>query len=241
MGLMNGQDVVEPLTNMRAPSRRTLLVELVGPAGVGKSTLASGLRARQPERCAAFGLWGLPRRHLFASAIVLLPALAGAVLAGSRFRVAEVAQLVRLGALRRAVRSAERRGVRLIVLDEGPVFGLTWLSLCHAADGDAERVALRTTALHEWASLLTAVVYLNADDPVLVQRIRTREKPHPVKDRPDEEINGFTARFRRAFEQVIAHMTSVAPVPVLSMRTDSRAAAELTQQVGCALEALHAR
>jgi thymidylate kinase len=239
MELLNGQAVVEPLRNTR--SRRALLVELVGPAGVGKSTLASGLKAWHSEPCAAFGLWGLPRSHLIVSALVLLPALLRALLAGGQFRRAEIAQLVRLGALRRAVLLAERRGARLIVLDEGPVFGLTWLDLCHASNGDTQRVALRTAALHEWAHLLGAVVYLDAEDPVLVQRIRTRDKPHPVKHQPDEEIYGFTARFRHAFDDVIARVTSVAPVRVLDMRTDRRAAAELTAQVGSALEALHAR
>ena len=241
MGLMNGQGVVEPLKNMRARSRRALLVELVGPAGAGKSTLARGLQSWHAQPSAAFGLWGLARRHLFASAVMLLPALTRALLAGSRFRTAEIAQLVRLRALRRAVLEAERRGARLIVLDEGPVFGLTWLDLCHAANGDARRTALRTAALHEWASLLSAVVCLDADDPVLVQRIRTRDKPHPVKHSPDEEINGFSARFRRAFDVVIARVTNIAPVRVLAMRTDRGAAAELTRQVGSALEALHAR
>jgi len=52
-------------------------------------------------------------------------------------------------------------------------------------------------------------VRLDAPDPVLAQRIRSREKPHMVKHQSDQEIAAFAARFRAAFAAVIAAVTSL--------------------------------
>ena len=47
---------------------------------------------------------------------------------------------------------------------------------------------------------------LDAADPALTTRIRTRAKAHPVKDWPDADIHGFAAAFRRSCEGVIADL-----------------------------------
>ena len=199
---------------------RAVVVELVGPAGAGKTTLAQGVSKQDTSVRAGLSLWGLPRPQLFESAIALTPTIVGAALRGGRTRLkwGEMAQMIRLGALRRVVRrEAEKH--RVILLDEGPVFALSWLDVFFARNGD--RVAgWRRRAVADWASLLDVVVFIDASDSTLAQRIRTREKEHMVKDRPDHEIYGFSAGFRKAFDRVVAEISRAGHLVVDALRTD---------------------
>src|SRR5437868_4358702 len=105
--------------------RQPRLVELVGPAGAGKSTLPE----RDPSMKPGPNLWGLPRHLLAAGAMELLPVFAAGATHGRRFSQAEMGQMVRIVALRRAVDRAAALGYGTLVVDEGAVFGLTWLEV----------------------------------------------------------------------------------------------------------------
>jgi nicotinamide riboside kinase len=184
---------------------RAVIVELVGPAGAGKTTLARGVSAVDSTVRSGLSLWGLPRRRLLRSAASLLPTIVGAGLDRSRLRAGEIAQMIRLGALRQVVADESARH-RVILLDEGPVFALSWLDMFFARNGDQVPAAWRRRVIEDWAKLLDVVVFIDASDITLANRIRTRDKPHMVKDLPDAEIFGFSAGFRRAFERAIGEL-----------------------------------
>ena len=184
---------------------RAVIVELVGPAGAGKTTLARGVSAVDSTVRSGLSLWGLPRRRLLRSAMTLLPTILAAGLNRSRLRAGEIAQMIRLDALRQVVEDESSRH-RVIILDEGPVFALSWLDLFFARNGDHVPAAWRRGVIADWAKLLDVVVFIDATDITLANRIRTRDKPHMVKDLSDAEIFGFAAGFRRAFEQAIAEL-----------------------------------
>jgi thymidylate kinase len=205
----------------QAAGGRAVIVELVGPAGAGKTTLAQGVSRTDATVRAGLSLWGLPRPKLIASLIALLPTIISAALAGgrSRLRWGEMAQMIRLGALRRVVRQ-EAKKHRIILLDEGPVFALSWLEVFFKRNGDRVPAAWRRRAVAEWGLLLDVVVFLDASDLTLAHRIRTREKPHMVKDRSDAEISGFSAGFRKAFDRAIAELARAGHVVVDALNTD---------------------
>ncbi|MGH7519976.1 MAG: hypothetical protein ACREMI_01725 [Gemmatimonadales bacterium] len=184
---------------------RAVIVELVGPAGAGKTTLARGVSAADSTVRSGLSLWGLPKRRLVRSAIALLPTILGAGLDRSPLRAGEIAQMIRLGALRQVV-EAEATRHRVIILDEGPVFALSWLDMFFAKSGDQVPAAWRHRVIEDWAKLLDVVVFIDATDITLANRIRIRDKPHIVKDLSDAEIFGFAAGFRRAFEHAIEEL-----------------------------------
>ena len=193
---------------------RPALVELVGPAGAGKSTVAQALPSLDAGVGTGPAIWGLPRLLLALSALALLPLFAGAALRGHPFAPAEMAQMIRLDALRRAVARTQRAGYRTIVMDEGPVFGLSWLEVFYANGHDRARSRWRRHMAAEWAARLDAVVRLDADDGEIARRIRSRAKPHMVKNLSDRDIQEFTARFRDAFDRILAHMAACGHVAV---------------------------
>jgi len=184
-----------------------VLMELVGPAGAGKSLLADRLRVRGDVVRAS--VWNLPRVLIFESALRSLPVLVRMCVATRAFPRAELEQIVRLNALRLFVR---RRvgGASVVVLDEGPVFALSWLRVFghpRIQNGRLEPWWRRTLA--DWAGVLDRVVMLDAPEPVLVSRIRGRQKPHDIfRQMTDAQILDLIARYRTAFDGVLAALTA---------------------------------
>jgi thymidylate kinase len=194
------------------------VVELVGPAGAGKTTLARALPA---DVRADLTLWGLPTTLLMVGAVAVIPTVAAVARRRRPLRGPAISQMIRLRALRDAVERSAADDVRLVVLDEGPVFALSWLDVFHARDGDPGWARWRRAVIREWASRLDVVVRLDADDGELARRIRTREKPHPIKHCSDGEIFDFLARFRRAFDRVIAELRAAGDVTVLDLAPEA--------------------
>ena len=192
-----------------------LVVELAGPAGCGKSALAERLSA-QPGVVRA-SVWRLPRVLLFASAVRSLPALVGLCRATRSVSWILVSQVVRLNALRLLVRRY-LRDARLVVLDEGPVFALSWLCVFgppRLTNGRAEPWWRQRGA--EWTRLIDRVVLLDAPDPILTGRIRGRRKRDDVfRDFTDRQIVELAAGYRAAFAHVLRHLAPAGRVVTLS-------------------------
>jgi hypothetical protein len=195
------------------------VIELVGPAGAGKTTLAHRLGASREAPRRRLSLWGLPRWALFASAVALVPSMVAAATRGRPLRGAELAQMIRLDALRRVVRREIRRE-GILLLDEGPVFALSWLEVVCRRNGDPTVGTWRRRIIADWASLLHAVVRLDASDAAIAQRIRSRAKSHPVKHAPDAEIYRFTAEFRRAFDLVLGDLAAAGSLEIMRLDTE---------------------
>jgi nicotinamide riboside kinase len=210
--------------------QRAVIVELVGPAGAGKTTLARGVTAVDASVRSGLSLWGLPRRRLFRSAMALLPTIVGATVNRTPLRAGELAQMIRLGALRSVVED-EASQHRVIILDEGPVFALSWLDMFFSRNGDRVPASWRSRVIAEWATLLDVVVFIDASDIILADRIRTRDKDHMVKDKPDDEVFGFSAGFRRAFERAIDELAQVGHIIVESLKTDGAPVDENTARL----------
>lgn len=197
-----------------------MVVELVGPAGAGKTTLARQIGSAHRDARTDVSLWGLPRPRLAAGALRVLPTVLASAVGAHPLSWDEIAQMTRLEALRNVVARAARCH-SLVILDEGPVFALSWLDLFFARSPHHRAYsAWRRRTLSDWAALLDMVVLLDATDPSLARRIRARAKPHPVKDLSDAEIYSFTAGFRRAFERVVSDLVDTGHLAVASLDTD---------------------
>ena len=214
-----------------------MLMELVGPAGAGKSLLADRLRARGLEDgdVVRASVWNLPRALIFESTLRSLPVLLRVCYETHAFPRAELEQIVRLNALRLFVRRGVGRA-RLVVLDEGPVFALSWLRVFghpRIQNGRLEPWWRRT--LEDWAGVLDRVVLLDAPEPVLVSRIRGRQKPHDTfRHMTDAQILDLIARYRTAFDGVLGALTAGGRPQVLTLA----AADGSTERLGDAVVAL---
>lgn len=205
----------------RNGASRPVIVELVGPAGVGKSALADRLLARHDVVRAS--VWNLPRALLVESAARSLLLLLRLCVVTRSLPYEELKQIVRLNALRLFV---DRRmtHARVVVLDEGPVFALSWLRVFgHARlqNGRLEPWWQATYAV--WAGVLDRLILLDAPEPVLASRIRGRDKPADVfRDMTDDEIRDLVRRYRVAFDLVLGGLALAGgPPPVRLATTDT--------------------
>jgi len=221
--------------------RRPIVVELAGPAGAGKSTVWRVLTTR--ARLVHASVWDLPRPLLVASALRMLPAMTAVVRRSRALPWEHLKQMVRLDALRSYLHRLRSAQHDLILMDEGAVLGMSWLRVLGPAcfrDGRMDGWWHRT--LDAWAPLLDGIVLLDAPDAVLVHRIRTRAQRHPFKNRPESEINQFSASYREAFTWVIAGLTARGGAQVVTMESNGAGPTDIAERVLTAFEGtVHAR
>jgi hypothetical protein len=178
------------------------VIEIVGPPGAGKTTVLrmlaerdSGIRTVTEFRTARY----LPA--FAGSAVLALPAS----VALYRRRILpfrELRLVAHLGGLQHFL--ADCPGTRTTIFDQGPAYMLT--RLCAQGIGvtrDKTIVAWRSRTLHCWKQRFDMLLWLDAPDAVLLERIRSRQKPHVVKQRPDREAFALLTKFRAAQARVI--------------------------------------
>ena len=214
---------------------RPLVIELIGPAGAGKSTLARHLSDHLGSHGAPLGLWGLPLGRLAAHGARLVPTLLGFARDGQLPVWAEQTQLIRLATLRDVVERRRAAG-ECLVLDEGPVFALSWMEVFYPRRDGPRRIAWRRRVLAQWARLLDLIVLVDAPDRVLAYRVRTRPTSHPLKHSPETVINAFTARFRTAFGRVSAELRAARGPRLVTLHTGDEPSARTAERLVSTVE-----
>ncbi len=208
---------------------RALVVELAGPAGAGKSAVLAALASRDPGIHALRRLRELRHLPLLSKHAVATLAAAPAIMRDAPRAVWTLTRfLTRLGALRDVVRREARRPWKAIVLDEGPLYSMAMLR-GRVRDGRLVRACDR--ALAEWAGALDLIVWLDAPDAVLTERIKSRAKDHEVKDRDAPAIAEFLARHRAWLSSAVALLTTQPGVRVLAFHTDAESPDRIAQHV----------
>ena len=182
------------------------VIEIVGVAGAGKSTLAHRLSA-EPGRYLAPFLDTRRRRHrryIWRS----LPAVAPVLMRGAwnrpRISWRELKLVVYVASWPRYLSESWEPGQTGFVLDQGPVYALGRLRALgkpFTQTPSFERWKHKMVGV--WSRVLSHVVVLDAPDQTLIKRIGARADQHEAKGLPSELGIEFLRRHRRAFEEII--------------------------------------
>ena len=234
---MVGTLTEERTGQIRVASPATV-VELVGPAGAGKTALSQALI--QHNQALRLGPSIRRRRHwrlLLTNILWLMPAFLDLYRTRRRWLRVESKEIISLNTLHELVVRESKKGKSLI-LDQGPVYTLTYLHLRGNEGIKSGRLARWwEEAYQSWGQTLHTIIWLDAPDFILTQRIRSRQKSHEVKDYSDAAIHEFLQFYRGGYEEVIARMTAQNNrLRVLRFDTDRESVAQVSAKVLMELE-----
>jgi hypothetical protein len=205
-------------------------IELVGVAGTGKSTLARALVARHRDWRIAESIHARDPSHLpyFVHSTPGLVRLLGHALRPPSPSWEEVKLYVYASEWHRYLDSHPEHGSTVTLLDQGPLFALARLLWGgSAATRSAWFRTWKREAAARWAHELDGVVELIAPDPVLLERINEREKPHAAKGKSAREAMKILASHRCALTEVLGDVGDGASIRRLRFDTSKRSLDEI--------------
>ena len=216
----------------RAPEHGPRLVELAGPPGAGKTTVFRALLARdgmvedRPSLRKAEHAPVLARESLAVLRTLLRDRAYPPGGAWEQLRI-----MAYLQALPRVLERAEAADGKVIVLDQGPAYFLT-----RPRFRDERLAAWRRRVVETWAPLLDLVVWLDAPDAILVERINSRDKWHRLKGGPAHAALDVLSDSRTMYDRALAELETPPRAPaVLRFDTGRRSADEIADEVLAAL------
>jgi len=212
-----------------------LVVELIGPAGAGKTTLARALSQRDEKILVAADIQLRKMEHILffiGHAPFLLPVFVRRFRYGRGFTWEEIKAMVYLEAWPHVLKQEATHSARIILLDHGPIFKLATLN----AFGP-ERLKCQgfeqwwDDMFKQWALTLDMVIWLDAADTNLVERINTRSQRHLVKGQSEQEATKFLARYRTSYEQVMEKLRSHGGPKLLQFDTSQTSIDQILDEI----------
>lgn len=188
------------------PSRSSLVVEITGVAGAGKSSLAAALLEDGGTYVAADFIHTRKPIHLLrmiAALPRLTPILFDGLVKKPRIRWPDVKLMAYIGGWSRHINRVANRSEAILLLDQGPAYALVrlrakglGLTFGHQFERWWEEMA------NEWAQVLNLIVALDADDTIILERINTRGQAHAMKGQSNQVGREFLATYRSLFSEI---------------------------------------
>ncbi len=203
--------MVEPVILSDQTQSRAQIVEIVGPAGAGKTTV-SRMLLRHGE---GVQLGRFPDVHKKGDALFfvyhgfgLIPFLICSCHGkGEWLSRREFAWLAILRGWSRRLQLEKRRGQKVVVLDQGPIYLLAETKELGPKCLSGQRTERFWKRIYKrWGTTLDMVICLDADNPCLQERIQTRTKGHVVKNEASPAVFKFLDSYRTAYHHIFERL-----------------------------------
>ncbi len=220
--------------------RSPFLVEITGVAGAGKSTLTSALTVDHEGYQLAEFIHTRRPTHLF-HAIRSIPRLLPVVISGlvrkPRMSWADVKLMAYVTGWGRYLDRQPEYSEGVVLLDQGPIYALVRLKA--KGLGAASSTYFRrwwSEMLMQWGSALSLIVWLDAANNVLQERIDERAQSHAIKGESGETGQQFIMRYRELFKEVFRDIEKQGMVELLRFDTGDTSADEIGARITRVIE-----
>jgi deoxyadenosine/deoxycytidine kinase len=221
---------------MNSGGTRPISVEIIGVAGSGKSSLARALAGNSYTRPPFIS--ASDPRHLAVILRVLprlWPLLVQGVTRSPRMSWADFKLMAYITGWREYLTRLPEARESTLVFDQGPLYALGRL--------EAKGLGMASTPAYQrwwdemlslWAAEISMVVWLDATEEQLLDRINRRPQDHEIKGRPDDESSKFIGHYREVFRRLLARIEELGAAEVVSFDTtalDTDQLSELVQEL----------
>lgn len=218
--------------------RLPLIIELIGPAGAGKTTLSKALSQRNKEIQIGPDIELRKAKHLpifFRSIPSSLPLLLHRLRPNGRLTWTELKDIAYLEGWPDLLKRQAPNMGKVILLDQGPVFRLATLQEFgpEMLKGKPFQ-AWWFDVYQQWAATLDMVIWLDTSDTILMERINTRSKKHDIKGKPDLEAQKFLLQYRRSYKDVLTKLASYNGPAVSKFDTSKVSVEQIAEEITAA-------
>jgi deoxyadenosine/deoxycytidine kinase len=190
----------------------SIIVEFVGPAGSGKSTLSKALLERLRDakiltRPTYKKVENIPFfvRNLLCS----LPLIFQIYLRSDRRYSLwyHLTAIVTINGWDRLIKESAAKDKALFLIDQGPVYMITFETLFGSRRVESDIMRDYWERIFKnWAETIDYIIWLDTSLPELTERIRKRETVHGVKALNDSEAYKYLESYRQTYEAVVLKM-----------------------------------
>lgn len=209
------------------------IVEVVGSSGVGKSTLLQTLCGNNRQIQPGIRLSRFQTLPEWIDNLVFgLTTYFHQEQSTRWFTRTELRSMVYLDAWYQALEQPIPNQPRAIVWDQGPIYRLAMLQefgpkMTHSSSYETWWNA----QLKKWAAKLDLLVWLDAPDEILIERIYNRNQFHEIKGKSSEEGYDFLRRYRETAGQIIDRLIVTQNLKVLRYDTSKISSPQIADQV----------
>ena len=220
-----------------------LIIELVGLAGSGKTTLAKTLSQKNEQIHISEDIKLRKVHHLIIfikHALSLLPFLYSQYQSKRGYSWDEIKSVVYLEAWAAEIKKQITNKNTFILLDHGPVFKLAKLDAFGPEISKSGSLSTWSqNMIKQWADTLDVVIWLDAPDEILLERINQRNQKHAVKGKSDQKSLDFIDRYRKSYQEILSQLTSYGGTSLLRYDANQSSAEQIADNVFAAFNLIN--
>jgi deoxyadenosine/deoxycytidine kinase len=221
------------MTNTTIVETPPLVVEIIGPAGAGKTTLMRALSQRDQRFQPDIRLSKMRQFPFFISNTVsLLPTYLRQYRHSRWFNRRETRSMAYLRAGLHVLEQQASNNGMVIVLDHGPIYRLAFLrALGPEITTSQPYKRWWASLLNQWTATLDIVIWIDAPNVILLERIRARDQWHTIKEKSEQEAYEYLTHYRTFLEQIIAESVTDGQVTLLRFDTNQESVGQIADKV----------
>jgi deoxyadenosine/deoxycytidine kinase len=230
-------------THTKIVEKPPLVVEVIGPAGAGKTTLLRTLSQRHKKIQPGIHPSKIRQVPFFISnTIFLLPTFLHQYRHSRWFNWRETRSMAYLKAELQVLEQQASNNGTVTILDHGPIYRLAFL---RALGPEITKSQIYTSwwasLLNQWLANIDIVIWLDAPNTVLLERIRARNTQHTIKEKCEQEAYKYLSHYRTFLEQIIAESVTDRWITLLRFNTNQESVEHMVDKILSTFDAIWLR